>query len=82
VDVPVRALGAPATEWLGFMGSVVVRDEVDAGIVGDGSFDLVEEPPVRARHVQPHDVADLLDKQRLAREREGLTPARLQSEAG
>jgi hypothetical protein len=55
---------------------------VDAGIVGDGSLDLVEERPVRARHVQPHDVADLLDKQRLAREREGLAPARLQSEAG
>jgi hypothetical protein len=45
VDVPVRALVAPAKDRRTFEGGVVVHEEVDARMGEDGSLNLVEEPP-------------------------------------
>ena len=43
VNMPVRSLGEPSADGLGFVGRIIVHDDVDIQTTGSGRLDLIEE---------------------------------------
>jgi len=43
MDMPARAFGEPVSDLIGFVGGVIVHDDVDVEIVGHAGLDAVKE---------------------------------------
>ena len=59
--MPARALGKPVADQLGFVGAVIVHDDVDVEVGRNVAFDLVEESaeffaPFSAAGVRVNDI--------------------------
>lgn len=43
LEMPARAFGEPVSDLIGFVGGVIVHDDVDVEIVGHAGLDAVKE---------------------------------------